>query len=79
MPISTVTSKGQTTIPAAVRDHFNLHPGDRLEFIIQADGKVHLIPATLDVTGLKGILPKPAEPVSLDSMNAAIRNRPGAQ
>jgi antitoxin PrlF len=77
MPISTLTAKGQTTIPAVVREYLNLHTGDRLEFIIQHDGKVHLVPATLDITGLKGILPRPPAPVSVEAMNAAIRDRSG--
>jgi antitoxin PrlF len=77
MPISTLTAKGQTTIPAVVREYLNLHTGDRLEFIIQPDGKVQLVPATLDITGLKGILPRPSAPVSIEAMNAAIRDRSG--
>lgn len=79
MPISTLTSKGQTTIPTSVREFLGLHTGDRLEFIIQPDGKVELIPATLDVTSLKGMLPRRPEPVSLEAMEEAIRNRGGKQ
>ncbi|MBH0182710.1 MAG: AbrB/MazE/SpoVT family DNA-binding domain-containing protein, partial [Nitrospira sp.] len=29
MPTSTVTSKGQTTIPKEIREHLHLKPGDR--------------------------------------------------
>jgi antitoxin PrlF len=73
MPISTLTSKGQTTIPAAIRDFLNLQTGDRLEFITQEDGKVMLVPATEDVAALKGLLPKPEKTVSLEAMQKAIR------
>jgi AbrB family looped-hinge helix DNA binding protein len=40
MSTSTLTSKGQTTIPKDVRKRLNLHPGDRLEFVIDDDGCV---------------------------------------
>lgn len=72
MTTSTLTSKGQTTIPRAVREHLHLRPGDRLEFIIDEAGQVRLLPATQDVRQLKGLLPAPKRPVSLDQMEQAI-------
>jgi antitoxin PrlF len=50
--ISTITSKGQTTIPGEIRQHLKLKAGDRLEFIVERDGKVVLVPATVDVSEL---------------------------
>jgi antitoxin PrlF len=38
MPVSTLTSKYQATIPRAVRDALTLGAGDRIEFIIERDG-----------------------------------------
>jgi AbrB family looped-hinge helix DNA binding protein len=32
---STITSRGQTVIPAAIRRRFNLSPADRLEWIVE--------------------------------------------
>jgi AbrB family looped-hinge helix DNA binding protein len=32
MPISTLTSKGQTTVPKEVRDALALQPGDKLSW-----------------------------------------------
>ncbi len=37
MPVSTLTSKYQATIPRAVRDALALGAGDRIEFIIEGD------------------------------------------
>jgi len=37
MPYSTVTTKGQTTIPGEIRSAFNIEPGDRLEYFIEGD------------------------------------------
>jgi AbrB family looped-hinge helix DNA binding protein len=75
MSISTLTSKGQTTIPLEIRDFLSLNAGDRLEFIKQEDGRVLLVPATVDVSALKGILPKPKKAVSLRDMQKAIAAR----
>lgn len=36
--ISTLTSKGQTTIPAQVRSHLNLDIGDQIEYELSDDG-----------------------------------------
>lgn len=77
MATATLTSKGQITIPKAIRDHLHLKSGDRLEFLLQEDGSVVLMPATLDVAELEGILPPPPQPVSLEAMREAIRFRGG--
>ena len=34
---STITERGQTVNPAAVRRHFGLTPADRLEWVIDGD------------------------------------------
>ncbi len=34
---STVTRKGQTTIPGEIRDALRIKPGDRLEYAIEGD------------------------------------------
>jgi AbrB family looped-hinge helix DNA binding protein len=73
MATATLTSKGQTTIPKEVRDHLHVSPGDKLDFLIDAEGRVVLRPATLDVRQLKGMLKrKRAKPVSLEEMDRAI-------
>jgi AbrB family looped-hinge helix DNA binding protein len=74
MSTATLTSKGQTTIPKDIRDRLHLKPGDRLEFVVQHDGKVLMIPATIDVRDLKGILPKPKRKLSLDDIDRVIRD-----
>ncbi len=42
MAFATVTSKGQTTIPKAVRAAANLKPGDRIHFTVLEDGAIIL-------------------------------------
>ena len=77
MSTAVLTSKGQTTIPKDVREHLGLQPGDRIEFVLTEDKTVIVRPAIRAVTDLKGFLPKPPRPVTVEAMNAAIRKRAG--
>ena len=74
MPTATITSKGQTTIPKEVRDALGLHAGDKIDFIVDANGKkATVLPVTLDARNLRGILkPKQKRRVTLEEMEAAI-------
>jgi len=54
MPHSTVTSKGQTTIPRKIRKALRIKPGDKLEYVLEGDHvtvRVHL-----GTRPLKGLL-----------------------
>jgi antitoxin PrlF len=73
MAESRITSKGQTTIPIEIRRHLKLKPGDRIEFHVQADGKVVLRPLNVDILEYKGMLGRPRRRVSIDQMDEAIR------
>ena len=75
MATATLTSQGQTTIPQEIRTYLGLHSGDRLEFLIDENGKVLLTPLTVDVRELKGCLPKPKKAVTIEEMNGAIAKR----
>lgn len=75
MALATMTSKGQTTIPKSVREKLALKAGDRLEFLVQDDGAVLMIAATVSLDDLEGMLSPPPRPVSLEEMDRAIRNR----
>jgi len=73
MASATVTSKGQVTIPVDVRNQLGLSAGDRIEFILNEEtGRYEVVPATRSVTALKGIIRRPAKPVSIEDMNEAI-------
>ena len=75
MTTATMTSKGQVTIPAAVRVALGVDAGDRLEFIEVAPGRYEMIAATQSARALKGLIRKPSAPVTLEAMNAAIAAR----
>ena len=75
MTIATLTSKGQITIPAAVREALGVGAGDRVEFVDVAPGRFEFIAATRSVTALKGMFGKPRKAVSIKQMNAVIAKR----
>jgi len=72
MNTSTLTSKGQITLPKEIRDRLNLHAGDRLNFAMDPDGTIRIIPLTTSIRELKGILPAPERPITLEEMDEAI-------
>jgi antitoxin PrlF len=76
VPRATLTSKGQVTLPKAIRDLLRLDTGDRVDFVVKEDGTVVLRPATVHVRELRGFLHrKGMKPLSVEQMNAVIRRR----
>ncbi|MBI1747663.1 MAG: type II toxin-antitoxin system PrlF family antitoxin [Acidobacteria bacterium] len=76
MPASLITTKGQTTIPKKIRDYLHLQPGDKIDFVIEENGRVVLEPATLDVSDLEGILHRPGmKAVSAEDVKRALGKR----
>jgi antitoxin PrlF len=74
MATATVTTKGQITIPVAVRNALNLDAGSRVEFIETASGEYKIVPINKSVQVLKGVLKKRGQPVTVDEMNEAVAN-----
>lgn len=75
---TTLTSKGQVTIPKDIRQRLGLKIGDRLQFRIDADGRLMVQPeppgSSGRVPGLLRHLARP-RPVSVEEMDQAIRER----
>ena len=65
-----LSSKGQVTIPKAVRDRLKIKPGDRFKFFFHPDGVIIL--PRIPTARLKGMIPKPARPVSAEQIDRAI-------
>ena len=73
MPIATLNSKGQITVPKEIRDRLKLEPGSRVDFVVDRSGKVTLKPLNYDFESLRGMLKSRAKhPVSIEDMNEAI-------
>ena len=67
-PLSTakVTSKGQITIPKAVREKLNLQPGDKVRFEIEDDGAARMRAINRSLDDIIGML-KPYTTVRLET------------
>ncbi len=68
---SAITTKGQATIPKAIRKHLGLKAGDRVKFFVHPDGSVVLLPK-LSASALRGIVKRPRRAVGIDEMKEAI-------
>lgn len=66
-----LTSKGQITLPAAVRDALGVKPGDRVVFLPGDNGdfRVRRVKSIMD---LAGSVPYSGPPITDDEMNRAI-------
>ena len=68
---SAITTKGQATIPKAIREHLRLKPGDRVKFFVHPDGSVVLLPK-VPASALRGILKsRRRRPATLSEMDEA--------
>jgi len=65
-----LSSKGQATIPKAVRDRLQIKSGDRFKFFFHPDGVIIL--PKISTARLKGMIPKPTQSVSLEEIDRAI-------
>jgi AbrB family looped-hinge helix DNA binding protein len=75
MSTATVTSKGQITIPADVRQALQVEAGDRVEFLEVEPGRFEVVAATRSVTELKGMFGRAGKTVSIEEMNRTIATR----
>jgi AbrB family looped-hinge helix DNA binding protein len=74
MPSTTITTTGQVTIPKEIRDYLNLDTGSKVDFVIDENGTVKLIPLNIPVQSISGILHRPSmESATLEEMEAAIQ------
>lgn len=78
MPTSTLTSKGQVTIPKEIRTRLGLQVGDELDFRLDSQGHLRVVPASEpSYHRLSGLLSDYARetPVTVDEMRESIRER----
>ena len=68
---STITTKGQATIPKAIREHLGLKSGDRIKFFMHPDGSVVLLPK-LPAASLRGMIKGRRRAVTVEAMNEAV-------
>ena len=52
---STITKKGQITIPSSIRNKFNLKPGKKVHFVTSEEGII-IKPVIENIRSLRGII-----------------------
>ena len=72
MATATTTSKGQITIPSAIRSDLHVVPGGCVEFVKVAEGRYEVVAATNDITSLKGIV-RATSVISVEELSEAIK------
>jgi antitoxin PrlF len=71
MGVSTITAKGQTTVPADVRTLVDAKPGTKLVWSVTPDGTIIVRAKTKSILAMAGMLKAPkGKRVALEDMNA---------
>ena len=60
------------TLPKSFRTKLDLKAGDKLDFVLLDNGVLQVVPLKQSPRKLKGIVPKPYPPVSIEDMNQAV-------
>jgi len=77
---STITGKGQVTVPRSVREELGLQPGDRLVWSLHEDGSVEVRKAALrPLREIVGLLGRPSRSATVEEMDEAVRRRFAAE
>lgn len=72
MPVATLTSKGQITLPLSVRTALGLTAGQKIDFLPDGNG-FRVVALSADVSALRGrFAGRVKNPVSIAEMDAAI-------
>ncbi len=74
MLISTITTKGQTTIPKEIREHLQLLPGDRVLYD-QREGEVILRPVRDTLSDLRGSVQPRRTPEDFDDIREEVKKK----
>jgi antitoxin PrlF len=75
MPTTTVTSKGQITIPAEIRKALKLKPGNRIDFYETENGEYVLRPKNRSIREMEGCIPRLDHVPTIEEMNQAVLDR----
>jgi len=71
MPESTITTKGQTTVPQPIREALQAQPGTRLTWNVLPDGTIVVRAKNKSILDMAGMVKVPkGKRVSVQDMNA---------
>lgn len=63
-----LTSKGQITLPARLRDRLGVKPGDRIDFVESETGNVEIVARRKTLADLRGVIPYDGLPLTDDDI-----------
>ncbi|MBC7941479.1 MAG: AbrB/MazE/SpoVT family DNA-binding domain-containing protein [Chitinophagaceae bacterium] len=67
---TTMTTKGQVTVPREIRERLGLKSGDKMAFTMLSDGTVVMRPKTRRLAEMAGSLTRPGQPkVAVEDMS----------
>jgi len=72
MELSTLTSRGQMTLPVEIRKALRLHAGDKLNCFVNDEEQIVIVPAKGSIKDLKGMFPKPKRAATQEDIDNAI-------
>lgn len=67
-----VAANGQTTLPKEVRRQFGLPTGGKLRLTLEQKDRAVITPVSLSIRDLRGMLPKPKRPATLEEIEEGI-------
>lgn len=72
--VSTISSKGQVTLPVKVRKHLGVEPNDKIAFVIESTGDVKVTHVKYpDVQSLRGVAGSLKQPLSFQEIREIAR------
>lgn len=74
MATTTLTSKGQLTLPKEIRDRLGWHEGDRFTVEVEG-GRAILTRSKATVDDLINVLPRATRVRTIEDMDKAVRSR----
>lgn len=78
MPASTLTRKGQVTIPKAIRERLGIREGEKVFFVLRGD-EVVLRALRGDILELKGSVKPSAHPEDFEAMRRKVKKAVSAK
>ncbi len=74
MPVSVLTSKGQTTIPKDVRNFLGLEPNDKIFYLVEGE-RVVLKPLKGNILDLRGSVATKEKPIDFKKLRDTTRKK----
>ena len=73
MASAIIFNEGQVIIPKEIRDYLKLATGSKVDFVIDGEGQVKIIPLNVPVESLSGLLHRPGRvAATLEEIESAI-------